>query len=207
MKSSEELTARIQELEARVHHLEREVEFLRLHPKLAQGMKGERFICEITGGVATKLNAQFDITIQGCLKLEVKFSKLNTPSTQSTRRWTWSKPMGWLDKGKDYDFLLLVGEKDYRFGAQYLDDSPYVVFLIPAAKVPAIVVSGKTIGANVNLTTNFLTVHSTAGRHIIDHMVPYALVGELIATAKPQGAFSQREEAKTREKLMPRRMS
>lgn len=184
METIKSLTARVHELEARVNQLEREVEFLRLHPTLAQGLKGERFICEITAGVATKLNAQFDITVKGRIKLEVKFSKLHSPekTALSTRRWSWSKPRGWLDKGKDYDFLLLVGEKDHRFTAQYLDDVPYVVFLVPAAKVPAIEVSGKTIGANVNLTTNFRTVRSPSGRCLIEHMVPYALVGEIIET-------------------------
>lgn len=164
-----------------MRQLEQEIEFLRAHPTLAQGLKGERFICDVTGGLATKLNAQFDITVGDDVKLEVKYSKLNVPArSPATKRWSWSKPLGWLDKGKDYDFLLLVGEKDPRFPQQYLDDAPYVVFLIPIAQVPLITVSGKTIGANVNLTTNFLSVRSLPGRRIIENMVPYALVGQML---------------------------
>lgn len=174
-------------LEERVSQLEREVEFLRLHPTIAQGMKGERFVCQLTKGVASKMNASFDVETQSGVKLEVKFSKLNTPvkSAPDTKRWSWSKPMGWLDKGKDYDFLLLVAEKDYRFHDQYLDDSPYAIFLLSAAHVPNIVSSGKSVGSNVNLTTNFRTVHSPAGRTIIENMVPYKLVSEILENAKP----------------------
>lgn len=186
MKSNEGLKLRIQELEARVSQLEREIEFLRLHPTFAQGLKGERFICSITHGVATKLNSRFDILVKEQIKLEVKFSKLNTPEKKahSTRRWSWSKPMGWLDKGKDYDFLILVGERDYRFDTQYLDDTPFVTFLVPAEKVPTIIVRGSTIGANVNLTTHFKTVRSNPGKCLIRHMVPCALVNEMLESAE-----------------------
>lgn len=97
-------------LQDRIQQLERKVEFLRTHPTIAQGMKGERFICRLTQGIATQLNASFDVETQAGIKLEVKFSKLHSPakSAADTRRWTWSKPLGWLDKGKDYDFLVLV---------------------------------------------------------------------------------------------------
>ena len=175
-------------LQDRVRHLEREVEFLRLHPVFAQGLKGERFICMITGGLATELNASFDILTKGGLKLEVKFSKLNTPelSAPETKRWSWSKVMGWLDKGKDYDFLLLIGERDHRYDDQYPDDCPYAVFLIPAARVRSIVVAGKAIGSHVNLTTNFRTVRSPAGRCIIEHMRPYELISKLLQVAQPR---------------------
>ncbi|WP_157265356.1 hypothetical protein [Azohydromonas aeria] len=100
-------------LRSRVHELETEVEFLRLHPTLAQGLKGERLVCRITSGLASKLNAAHDLITKNGLKIEVKFSKLHSPSKTlpETKRWTWTKPMGWLDKGKDYDFLILVGER------------------------------------------------------------------------------------------------
>ncbi|WP_139191628.1 hypothetical protein [Variovorax sp. CF079] len=180
--------AEISALKLRVLQLEKEVEFLRYHPTLAQGLKGERFICQITEGIATSLNARFDVKSKGGLKLEVKFSKLHSPekSALDTKRWSWSKPMGWLDKGKDYDFLLLVGDKDYRFEDQYVDDSPYVVFLIPSARVHQTIVSGKTIGANINLTTNFSSVRSVPSLRVIDHMVGFSLVAELLEKAVPR---------------------
>ena len=43
METTKFLKTRIHDLETRVSQLEREVEFLRLHPSLAQGLKGERF--------------------------------------------------------------------------------------------------------------------------------------------------------------------
>ena len=188
MSGVEALRVEVFGLRERVRQLERENEFLRLHPTFAQGLKGERFICAITDGLATELNASFDIVLKNGLKLEVKFSKLNTPekTAPDTKRWSWSKPLGWLDKGKDYDFLLLVAERDDRFGDQYLDNCPYVVFLIPADRVPLIVVAGKAIGSHVNLTTNFRTVRSPAGRSIIEHMQPYSLVGKLLEVAHPR---------------------
>ena len=37
-------------LRERIAQLEKEVEFLRLHPTIAQGMKGEALVVKITGG-------------------------------------------------------------------------------------------------------------------------------------------------------------
>ena len=107
---------------------------------MAQGLKGERLICDLTGSIATKLNASFDLTSRSGLKVEVKLSKLHTPvkTAPNTKRWTWTKPLGWLDKGKDYDYLILLGEKDHRYQELYLDDSPYVAFIVPLKDVPAI---------------------------------------------------------------------
>lgn len=58
------------------------------------------------------------------------------------------------NKGKDFDFLLLMGDKDKRFLEQYPDDSPYVYFLIPKKNVLEIMTSGASIGANVQIITN-----------------------------------------------------
>lgn len=177
----------VERLRERIRILEREVEFLRNHPSLAQGLKGERLICELTGSIATQLNASFDLTSKLGLKIEVKLSKLHTPvkAAPNTKRWTWTKPMGWLDKGKDYDFLILLGAKDFRYQDQYLDDSPYVAFIVPLKDVPAICSVGSTIGANVNLTTNLRTVNSEAGRMLISHMNSMKLIDELLSSIRP----------------------
>lgn len=179
----------VERLRERIRMLEREVEFLRSHPALAQGLKGERLICDLTGSTATQLNASFDLTSKVGLKIEVKLSKLHTPvkAAPSTKRWTWTKPMGWLDKGKDYDYLILLGEKDLRYQDQYLDDSPYVAFIVPLGDVPAICSVGRTIGANVNLTTNLRTVNSQAGRTLLTHMTSMRLIDELLSSARPEG--------------------
>lgn len=181
---TEEEVARLCE---RIRALEREVEFLRNHPTLAQGLKGERLICELTGSIATQLNASFDLTSKIGLKIEVKLSKLHTPvkAAPNTKRWTWTKPMGWLDRGKDYDYLILLGEKDFRYQEQYLDDSPYIAFVVPLKEVPTVCSVGRTIGANVNLTTNLKTVNSEAGRTLISHMRSMILIDELLGSARP----------------------
>jgi hypothetical protein len=174
-------------LRNRIRQLEREVEFLRFHPALSQGLKGERLICDLTEGLVTKLNSSFDLTSKSGLKVEIKFSKLHTPekAAPNTKRWTWSKPLGWLDKGKDYDYLILVGEKDDRYPQQYLDASPYVAFMIPIGLVPNIATSGRAIGANVNLTTNLRSVRSPASKIIIENMKSMELINELLKTARP----------------------
>jgi hypothetical protein len=178
----------VERLRERIRILEREVEFLRSHPAMAQGLKGERLICDLTGSIATQLNASFDLTSKVGLKIEVKLSKLHTPAkaAPNTKRWTWTKPMGWLDKGKDYDYLILLGEKDLRYQDQYLDDSPYVAFIVPLGDVPAICSVGRTIGANVNLTTNLRSVNSEAGRTLLTHMTSMRLIDELLASAHPE---------------------
>lgn len=178
------LKEQISKLNERNAQLEKEVEFLRLHPTLAQGLKGERLICSLTEGIATLLNTEFDVRTKTDVKLEVKFSKLHAPSNSSTRRWTWSKPLGWLDKGKEYDFLILIGEKDNRFKAQYKDESPYVIFLIPKRHVPDICQSGKSIGANVNLSTNLHTVRSKQGQIIISHMISSSSLEKIIEASR-----------------------
>ena len=96
--------------------LEKELLFLKTHPTLSQGMKGETLVAQLTGGTLTKFAEKFDVMLSNAITIEVKFSKLNTPTPgSSTRRWNWSKPLGWRDKGKSFDFLLLIGDEIHRF--------------------------------------------------------------------------------------------
>jgi hypothetical protein len=141
-----ELTNENHLLKQRNDALEAEIAFLKTHPALASGMRGAKLIAKRTGGAPADYAAKYDVLIAK-IKIEVKFSKLNHPHLgSSTRRWTWSKPNGWKDKGKDYDFLLLIGDRDSRFLDQYPNDSsPYVFFLIPRVKVHKILTSGKTM--------------------------------------------------------------
>ena len=173
------------ELKLRIEQLEQELLFLKTHPVFLQGLKGETLIASLTGGELTSFAAEHDVELGSNVKLEVKFSKLNTPvAGSSTRRWNWSKPMGWKDKGKDYDFLLLVGDKDKRFPTQYKDSSPYVFFLIPIAMVPSICSSGATIGANVQLTTNLNNAKSPTSVAIKSYRVQEEEISPLLAGAK-----------------------
>jgi hypothetical protein len=180
MTELEQLRLENQELKRRLTDLERELLFLKTHPTLSQGLKGETLVAQLTGGELTHYAAEHDITLGNSIRIEVKFSKLNSPSPgNATRRWNWSKPLGWKDKGKNFDFLLLVGDKDPRFPKQYLDDSPYVFFLIPKHQVQAILTRG-SMGANVQLTTNLSRALSEASCAIKKHLVPATLVAPIL---------------------------
>lgn len=172
-------------LRMRITVLEKEVEFLKTHPSIAQGMRGETLVARITEGVIGAYSDQYDILVGQRVKVEVKFSKLNSPNSgATTKRWNWSKPLGWKDKGKDYDFLLLVGEKDPRFPAQYLDDSPYVFFLVPHSEVLTVMNSGAAIGANVQIISNLAKAQSPSSAAIKQRMVPEHAINALLANVE-----------------------
>lgn len=186
MPDLQELAAENGYLKQRVARLESEIAFLRAHPAFLQGLKGETLVASLTGGELSSFAAEHDVVVTGNVKIEVKFSKLHTPVAGSTtRRWNWSKPLGWKDKGKAYDFLLLVGDKDTRFPNQYKDSSPYVFFLLPRAHVLSVCNSGRAIGANVQLTTNFARAISPTSLALKAHAVLEAEVSAIFANAKP----------------------
>lgn len=173
-----------EELRKRIKLLEAELLFLKTHHVFLQGIKGETLVCDLTAGVLTKFAEQYDICLGNKITIEVKFSKLNSPVLGSnTKRWNWSKPLGWKDKGKEFDFLLLVGDKDLRYPNQYLDDSPYVYFLVPRKHVPEIMTKGASIGANVQITTNLSTAKSTASSEIKKYMVDESVISALQESA------------------------
>jgi hypothetical protein len=167
-------------LRLRVESLERELAFLQAHTSIAQGMRGESLIIDLAGGAIGSYASQHDITLRDGTKVEVKFSKLNIPNLKaSTKRWNWSKPLGWKNKGKSYDLLLLVGEKDERFKEHDIDDSPYVFFLVPYNNVPEITTSGAAIGSNVQLVSNFLNLRSEQSLAIRKYQVSEPIVQQL----------------------------
>jgi len=173
MPEIDELLAENAALRERIGHLEREIEHLRLHPTIASGFRGETLVAQLTEGTLTPYAEQHDLLVGSQVKIEVKFSKLNTPNlTSNTRRWNWGKPLGLFDQGKEFDFLVLVGEKDWNFPEQYLDSEPYVYILLHNNDVAKVVTSGKTFGANIQLTTNFSTVKSAKSKFLISRMVP-----------------------------------
>jgi|GEM_PF-1667366 len=184
MREINQLRKKNELLRNRVALLENEIQFIRTHPTIAAGLKGEVLAARLTGGSLTEYAAGHDVLVGTRVRIEVKFSKLNTPNlTAKTRRWNWGKPLGYLDKGKEYDFLLLIGEKDMGYPDQYLDLGPYVFFLLHRNDVPKIMTSGKTFGANVQLTTNFSTVKSPKSQFLISRMVPAPQVEELVRTS------------------------
>jgi hypothetical protein len=182
----DELEAENRLLRERVTQLEIEITFLRTHPVFLQGLKGETLIAKLTGGILTSFAAQYDLKVGENVRVEIKFSKINTPVLGSpTRRWNWSKPLGWKDKGKDFDFLILVGEKDLRYPEQYVDTSPYIYFFIPRVRVPEIVTRGASIGANVQITTNLSKALSPASIALKSFVVSGASIAPLLENAHP----------------------
>ncbi len=169
-----------------------ELDFLKLHPVFAAGIRGEALICNLLNGKLTSYAESFDVTA-GDSKLEVKYSALGTPVKGSpTLRWSWSKVLGWKDKGKNYDFLVLVGEKDRRFPDQYKDDTPYVCFLIPRADVESLMFKGAAIGGIIQITSNFSKVQNIQGRKLLNYMVCIEDIPGLIAQAGAKFASSRR---------------
>ena len=151
----EKLRQRIIELEQENIRMMSELEFLKTHSSMMQGIKGETLVARLIDGKLTSFSESYDVATSTGLRIEVKFSKLNRPMKNSpTRRWNWSKPLGWLDKGKDYHYLLLIGEKDERYLADGLDSTPYVYFLVPIQNVPDVMNQGRSIGGMVQITTN-----------------------------------------------------
>lgn len=153
-----------QRLQTRIGALEKELEFLKKHPALARGLRAERLIADVTKGIRSAYAAPYDVMV-GDRRLEVKSSKLN-PTASATKRWSWYRRHGWRASGNEYDFLLLVGDKDPRFEGKYKDrspedQSPYAFFLLPRNEVQNV-----ANGENIVLTTNPEGVRSRTGREL-----------------------------------------
>jgi hypothetical protein len=180
MGITEELKRENSELRARIEVLENELLFLRTHPTIMQGIKGETLVASLTGGIITEYAAKHDIELNNEVTIEVKFSKLNTPvKGAKTRRWNWSKLLGWKDKGKDFDFMLLIGEKDPRYSEQYLDSSPYVYLLIPKEKIHEILTPGGEIGSQAQINTNLRTARAENSKAIKMYMVREEVINSI----------------------------
>jgi hypothetical protein len=166
------------ELERSNAALKAELELLKMHPVFLAGLKGETLICDLVGGKLTSFAESYDIAA-GRYRIEVKYSNLGIPVRGSpTRRWSWSKPLGSRDRGKVYDYLILVGEKDGRFPDQYLDTSPYVCFFIPRNEVESLMFRGRQIGGIIQITTNFKTIWNQKSKLLKKYMVK---VGDVLA--------------------------
>ena len=172
--------------------LREELELLKAHPVLQAGLRGEKLICDLVEGTLTSYAAGYDVAAGKC-KIEVKYSNLGTPvKGRQTRRWSWSKPLGWQDKGKGYDYLVLIGERDDRFPHQYLDDTCYVCFLIPRPNVEKLMFKGKSIGGIIQLTTNFKAVSNKQSRMLLEYMVPLSAVLTLMQSSGEAGKNDSR---------------
>jgi hypothetical protein len=143
------LIERIRLLESENAQLKKEVEFFRRTPTLAQGLKGESLIANLTGGVRTGYKDPHDVTVKSGDRLEVKYSHVNVPSSSKTKRWNWHSVLG-SAQNKKYDYLVLIGEKDPRYEDQYPANLACVFFLVPRSDVDNIK-TGNDIAINTNL--------------------------------------------------------
>ena len=151
--------------------LKAELDFLKNNPGIQAGIMGEMLVCDLLKAELTPYAESFDITAGKC-KIEVKYSRLGVPDRRSpTRRWSWGKPLGFRDKGKDFDYLLLIGDKDHRFPEQYPDATPYVWFLIPRQEVAPLMFKGGTIGGIIQLTTKFKAVSNQKSKMLLKYLV------------------------------------
>jgi hypothetical protein len=141
---------RILELEQKNYELTQENEALRKRINFARGVPAEELIAKLTDGVRTTgYKDLYDVTTKSGHRLEVKLSHLNRPNPSSTQRWNWDRILG-LNEAKQYDFLVLAGEKDPRYDAQY-PDLDYVIFLVPRGQVDSIKSKGNCVALNTNL--------------------------------------------------------
>ena len=157
-----------------------ELDFLKTHNTISQGMRGETLTATLLNGTITSYAESWDVTLQDGAQVEVKFSKLHKPSKSlKTRRWVWGKVFGESDHGKTYDWLLLIGDKDCRFPNQYPDQSPYVFFLVPKANVSK-VASSSGRNSLIQLSTNFDSLWSSKDIVLLEYRVDVEQVAGLI---------------------------
>jgi hypothetical protein len=179
------LLERFKELEAENATLKVELNFLKVHPAIAQGIKGETLIAQLVQGQVTAFAERYDVLTDAGIRVEVKYSKLNRPmKTTATRRWNWCKPLGSLDRGKNYHYLILVGEKDDRYLDQYPDGTPYVYFLLPMRHVREVMDKGRSVGGMVQITSNLAKLRRKPSRpRLLDFQVSFEEIKPLLESA------------------------
>lgn len=130
-------------------------ELLQHHTILA-GLKGEKLILEIAKGSTTKKNASYDIRLSSGGKVEVKYSRTSEPNPGTpTCRWVWNGLAG-ERQGKDYDVLVLIGDKDGAYHKFEEDESSFVYFILNKGDVSKIMNPGGRRGwvaLNINPST------------------------------------------------------
>ena len=79
---------------------------------------------------------------------------------------------------------LRDGEKDERYPEQYVDDSPFVCFLVPRDIVPALMSKGTTVGGMIQLSSNLTTGWSGKSAIIRRYMIALSDMEELLSSAQ-----------------------
>jgi hypothetical protein len=177
-------------LRSRVRELEAECKALKKELEARKPFDAEFFIAKLTGGdIKANHHDPYDVLLENGLRVQVKYSHLNKPNPSKTRRWNWGKPLGLLDRTGDYDFLVLVGEKDNRYEDRYPPDSRYVLFLVPRKDVLRVANRGGAGGLMIALNTNLASVRARTSQALRDYLVPETKIKEL--AQKPAAPPSQ----------------
>ncbi|HXZ12222.1 MAG TPA: hypothetical protein VEG64_07500 [Candidatus Sulfotelmatobacter sp.] len=137
-------------LKRRILELEAENEELKKKLDRARGVPAEVLVAKMTGGTRTGgYKDSHDVTTRKRNRIEVKLSKVHEYTDTKTKRWTWDRILG----PKEYDYLVLAGEKDGRWSETYPPDLEYVFFLVPRSAVQDINSRGDCVALNTNLKT------------------------------------------------------
>lgn len=168
MKGCERERLTIRKLKEQIKKLEEELRKLRT--KII-GTTGEDFIKRLSpGSMQIPHHASFDILTKGGVKIEVKTVRClpaNNKNPTPCCRWSWRSVIGQTKK-KDYDYLILLGDKDKRYNQNDKDKTPYIYFLLTKKQVKQILYPDDAHG-QINLTTNFDTVRSKQGRALLKY--------------------------------------
>lgn len=156
-------------LRLRLAALEAQLAFLGNHRTLAAGLTGEVLISQHVDGTTTAYAAGHDVRSANGQTIEVKKSRLTEPAKgYASRRWQWQKVFG-QSGGKQYDYLLLVGDVDERFRQHYRNDgAPFVFFAIPFSDVGPLTTSGVSGSRAIMLSSNPTGLRSEASRRMFD---------------------------------------
>ncbi|MHC2021485.1 hypothetical protein [Methylobacterium sp. CM6247] len=138
----------------KIDNLNRHLTALRTRLKSVTGNEGEDLLAGLLIGDLTVGNKSFDFIGNDGLKYEIKTSKLGVPMIgANTKRWTWSKIFG-MSRKKEFDWIVLVGEKDERFADHYTDkESDVVCFIISYETAIELIDKNNTIQLTSNPNT------------------------------------------------------
>jgi hypothetical protein len=160
-------------LRKNIQALEEKVAFLTQHNTLAAGISGETLISKIVNGHMTSYAASFDVVDGEGRRIEVKYSRMNSAQKGAdTKRWCWGKIFG--EGGhKDFDYMLLMGDKNERWRGSYKDaEGPFIFFCIPFDRVAELTMSMNAGRYRaIQLTSNPQTAKSRAARLFTQYQV------------------------------------
>jgi hypothetical protein len=150
---SKQICKKCKEKDEIIKQQQRLIDELLNHPTMLAGIRGEKLILDITQGIPTKRGTSFDLKTPSGMKVEVKYSRVTYPVIgHPCKRWVWG---GLLRKKgeKDYDILVLLGEKDGKFHKFEDDGSSFVFFILTKSDVKKVIRNKKGRG-NISLNLN-----------------------------------------------------